>query len=219
MSRPTNPKTLESRTVPLNTGSYPPEKEFSGNLHVRIDREVHRRVNLASTQAGKNLTNWVEEALRNAADDALGDKSDRVDIASPAIRQLIEDPEHGIPLIEAIIPNLKEDNTFFVLRFNAALKKLLIGLDAILPFFQDGKVEIPASSIKYLTKASEPVVQIVAAIAPFLKQEEPSSVQPFIAALKRLLVGLDAVQPFLKDDSTASALEIVVKIGGLLPKI
>ena len=195
------------------------EKNFSGNLHVRIDPEVHRRICQATTQAGKKLTAWVEEVLKNAADDALGYESTLVDIASPVIRNLVEDPDHAIPLIEAIIPVLKEDNAFFILRFNAALKKLLIGLDAVLPFFQNGKVEIPASSVKYLTKASEPSVQIVAAIVPFSKQRETDSLQHFTDALKRLLIGLDAVQPFVKDDSIDSVLEIVVKIGDLLPKV
>lgn len=205
--------------MPSDLKPDPPEKDFSGNLHVRIDPDVHRRIYRVASQENKKLTAWVEEILSNAANDALGYESDRVDITSPAIRNLIEDPDHAVALIETIIPVLKEDNAFFILRFNAALKKLLIGLDAILPFFQNGKVEIPAHFVKHLTKASEPSIQLVAAIAPFLKQGENYSLQQFIVALKKLLLGLDAVHPFLKDDPTTSALEIVIKIGDLLPKM
>jgi uncharacterized protein (DUF1778 family) len=209
---PTDPMTNQEFNV--SRKSDPPEKEFSGNLHFRIDAKTHRRIDLAATQSNKKFTAWVKEALTQAADEALGYES--VDIASPAIRALIEDPDYAIALIETIIPVLKEDNAFFILKFNAGLKKLLIGLDGILPFFPDDKIDIPASSIKHLTEAREPTVQFVAAIAPFLNQGESYSLQQFVTALKKLLIGLDAVKPFLKDDPTTSALEIVAKIGDLL---
>jgi hypothetical protein len=216
LGHPTHLTKRESSSVPKKPDR--PEKEFSGNLHFRIDPELHQRIYRAATQSNQKITAWAEAALTNAADDALGYDSDRIDIASPVIRALIEDPDHGIPLLEAIIPFLKEDNTFFILRFNAALKKLLIGLDAMLPFLPDGKIHIPASSIKHLGKASEPTVQLVAALAPFLNQGESDSLQFFVPALKKLLIGIQTIKPFLKDDPTTSTLEIVAQIGGFLSK-
>lgn len=44
-----------------------PQKAFSGRFNVRLRPEVHRRVSLAATAAGKSLNTWVAETLERAA--------------------------------------------------------------------------------------------------------------------------------------------------------
>jgi predicted HicB family RNase H-like nuclease len=44
-----------------------PEKPFSGQFVARLPPELHRRINLAATLAGKSLNAWVVEQLERAA--------------------------------------------------------------------------------------------------------------------------------------------------------
>jgi len=44
-----------------------PEKSASGNLMLRVPREVHGAAIVASQAAGKSLNEWATEALKNAA--------------------------------------------------------------------------------------------------------------------------------------------------------
>lgn len=49
-----------------------PEKPYSGQLMLRIAPEVHAGAALAAQLAGKSLTQWGEEVLREAAEQVLG---------------------------------------------------------------------------------------------------------------------------------------------------
>jgi predicted HicB family RNase H-like nuclease len=40
-----------------------PEKPFSGNLPLRIDPELHRKIYVKARQEGKSLNRWISEAL------------------------------------------------------------------------------------------------------------------------------------------------------------
>jgi len=44
-----------------------PEKPFSGNLLLRLDSELHRRVACAADREGKSLNRWIVEALKEKA--------------------------------------------------------------------------------------------------------------------------------------------------------
>ena len=43
-----------------------PDKPFSGQFIARIPTDLHRKVNLAATLAGKSLNAWVAEQLQDA---------------------------------------------------------------------------------------------------------------------------------------------------------
>lgn len=44
-----------------------PEKEYSGQLSVRISPDAHRKAALAASLAGKSLNKWTEEVIERAA--------------------------------------------------------------------------------------------------------------------------------------------------------
>lgn len=44
-----------------------PEKPFSGNLLLRLDSDLHRRVTCAASREGKSLNKWIVEALKEKA--------------------------------------------------------------------------------------------------------------------------------------------------------
>lgn len=44
-----------------------PEKQFSGNLPLRIDPELHRRIFLKAKREGKSLNRWISEVLEKEA--------------------------------------------------------------------------------------------------------------------------------------------------------
>lgn len=41
----------------------PPEKPFSGNLPLRIDPDLHRKIYVKARQEGKSINRWISEAL------------------------------------------------------------------------------------------------------------------------------------------------------------
>lgn len=45
-----------------------PDPPFSGRLTVRLSPEQHRKVILAAEKAGKDITQWVAEALEQAVE-------------------------------------------------------------------------------------------------------------------------------------------------------
>jgi predicted HicB family RNase H-like nuclease len=47
-----------------------PEKPFSGQFVTRVSPELHRRINLAATRAGKSLNAWVTEQLEKGMREA-----------------------------------------------------------------------------------------------------------------------------------------------------
>lgn len=49
-----------------------PEKDFSGNLMLRVDPSVHAMVSLAAGASGKSVNRWSEDVFRDAAENALG---------------------------------------------------------------------------------------------------------------------------------------------------
>jgi predicted HicB family RNase H-like nuclease len=46
-----------------------PQKPYSGNLMLRVDPSVHKKVAVAAELAGKSLNEWGQEALSKAADE------------------------------------------------------------------------------------------------------------------------------------------------------
>lgn len=49
-----------------------PDREFSGNLMLRVDPSVHAMVSIAASASGKSVNQWSEEVFQSAATAALG---------------------------------------------------------------------------------------------------------------------------------------------------
>jgi predicted HicB family RNase H-like nuclease len=48
------------------------DKPFSGKLPFRTTPEIHRAIYLAAAQAGKSINAWMEEVLKESAENAIG---------------------------------------------------------------------------------------------------------------------------------------------------
>lgn len=192
------------------------DKTWSGRLPFRTDPETHRKIALAAHQAGKSINAWMEEMVSQAANDSLGYISSDTKFASGKIRDLIEDPNAAVNLIETLADSLSDDNPYALLHFSAALKKLLIGLDALVPFFQREGEPIVWAKISPVAEDVEAVYRIVATTVPLLQGNDPNHTLQLGQALKKFMLGLDAVKPFLKGEATATSLKIVKEITDLL---
>lgn len=49
-----------------------PDKPFSGKLPYRTTPEIHRRIYLAATKAGKSVNAWMDEVLAQKAKELVG---------------------------------------------------------------------------------------------------------------------------------------------------
>jgi predicted HicB family RNase H-like nuclease len=187
-------------------------------LSLRIDENTHHRISLATQRAGKASINaWMEEVLSAAADDILESSKDVV--ISETIQTLLEDPCYATRLIEGVTPYLRDSNPPTVFQFSHALKKLLIGWDMMKPFVEAASTELTPERTQGLSKSSQSVTKLVAAVIPFLQATDAVSVLRYDAALKKLLLGLAAVSPFVKEKKIDSLLQIAVVVESLLEEI
>jgi len=58
---------IDDYLADCNEQGIKPEKPASGNLMLRVPREVHGAALVAAQAAGKSLNEWATEALKNAA--------------------------------------------------------------------------------------------------------------------------------------------------------
>jgi HicB family len=188
------------------------DKTWSGRLPFRTDPETHRKIALAAQQANQSINAWMEERISQAANDSLGYISSDTKIESGKIRYLIEDQDAAVDLVENLAPFIKEDDPYAILRFSAALKKLLIGLDALLPFVQEEGKKILLEQVPSAAKELDIVYQLVASAVPLLKGNDPNYTLQLSEALKKFMIGLDAVKPFLAGAETVTSLNLVRKI-------
>jgi predicted HicB family RNase H-like nuclease len=49
-----------------------PEKPFSGKLPYRTTPDIHRKIYLAATKAGKSINAWMDEVLAQKVNEILG---------------------------------------------------------------------------------------------------------------------------------------------------
>ncbi len=54
---------------------FEPDRPYSGKLPFRTTPEHHRKIALAAARAGKSINAWMDEAVTQAADAALGSGS------------------------------------------------------------------------------------------------------------------------------------------------
>jgi uncharacterized protein (DUF1778 family) len=187
-------------------------KKWSGRLPFRTDPSTHRKIALAAQQAGQPINTWMEEIVSQAANETLGHISADTKIASGKIRDLIENPEAAIQLVKTLAKFLEDDDPYALLRFDSALRKLLIGLDAILPFLKKDGEPIVWTKISPIAEDAEAVYRMVTTTVPLLRGNDPNHTLQLSQALKKFILGLDAIKPFLKGEATATSLKIVKEI-------
>jgi uncharacterized protein (DUF1778 family) len=184
----------------------------SGKFVFRTDPETHDHIARAAEQENMSINNWINDILKAAAKDTLG-IDDTIDvIASAQIRRLIEDPDAAEALFDRVADFLKQDDARSIFRFIAALKKLLIGLDAVQAFFPATPLKLPAWTLPPEPHNATATLLLARAMFPFTPK--PLTQPGFATALKKFAIGIDAVQPFLKEDHLI--LNIITEVESLL---
>jgi DNA-directed RNA polymerase specialized sigma24 family protein len=197
---------------PMNPIDSSDQTLRSGRLPFRTDPETHGKIALAAQQAGKSINAWMEEVLSREANDRLGYSSSEEKITSGNIRDLFENPEALVSLIDVLAKFLKDDDPYTLLRFGSALKKMLIGLDAILPFLQRDGESIVWTDLVSGSGREESVYRLATIMAPLLQGNNPSHTLQLWKALKKFMVGLDSVKPFLIEDETKTSVSFIKAI-------
>lgn len=189
-------------------------------LSLRIDDSTHQRISLAAQKAGKSINAWIEEVVSEAADDLLGGVDGEIN--SESIRLLIEDDEYAVRLIEGIAPYLRDSSPPTIFKFSSALKKLLVGWDGMLPLLGAEEFDF-SSKLTQLIDELDSVSNLVLALFSFSLKEDTESILHLSAALKKFLLGITAVSPFIKkgieEKRTENILNVVVVIEALLREI
>jgi uncharacterized protein (DUF1778 family) len=175
-------------------------ESFSGRISFRTDERTHRKIVDAAVKAKAKSTNaWMEDVLSRAAKAVLGE-DENSEIVSDSIQSLIQDPEASVELVRRLKPFLEIKDVYDGIRINAAIKKLLVGLDAVKPLLTD-----------------EDIQNLVANITPLLKEKDVNFISQLHEALKKLVIGLYAIQDFLIDQQKGSS-DVLAEIEALLKK-
>lgn len=107
-----------------------PDKPFSGKLPFRTTPEVHKAIYLASTKDGKSINAWMESILKKALTVRRASYS--------SVSVLIEKQENLEAFLKRVSKFLIDTDPLTKENFIDALEKLLIGLEEVTPFIQDG---------------------------------------------------------------------------------
>ncbi len=185
-------------------------------LSFRVNEATHEKIERAAKKANKSINAWMEEILSEAADDALGLAQKPERFHSESIQRLMDDEDLAAELAEQLEEYLQEWNMRTVFKFNAALQRLLIGLDEI-NLFQEFANESPETGSSPAVNQSEALANLATSIMPFLpKDENPASAIRLGSALKKFIRGLVTIKSFLKDDQDENARNVVAKIEAYL---
>ncbi len=202
------------------SGSNAGQKEFSGRLPFRTSSTIHQRIAEAANQREKSINAWMEEILAEAANDILGFESQESESAlnSPAIRRLLNDTDEATAewvgqLIGKILPHLEKSDPMSIIRFNSALKKLLIGIDALRPLVG----EISGKNFSGLLANFYPHQTVdgllTSTLGILLVHNHSLDLRQLIGAIKRLGIGIRAIYPMVKrDQPLGHLLQIFEKI-------
>lgn len=201
-------------------------------LSLRIDEGTHAKISQAAQKADKSINAWMEEVLSMAADDTLGSEGEGV-IDSAAIRHLIEDPGYAKRLIELLEPHLKDNSFAAIFQFSHPLRKLLVGWDRIKPMLPpsgwladsptasdlDSDPDLDPDSASESNSAIAKLTDAILPCLPAINAVDAVAVIQFNTALKKFLLGLAAVMPFVKVDGNHSLLAIVKTVEQLVNEI
>ncbi len=208
------PKASEPKVSSVNQRPKATLKQLS----LRIDDGTHSKIAQAAQQANQSINAWMEEVLSEAADDTLGLGGDST-INSAAIRSLIEEPDYSKQLIEKIAPHLRDNSFATIFQFSHPLRKLLVGWDRLQPLLPPAPDPDPAAKSSPQASPYSSVVKLTDAVMLCLPTADPAAVLQFNAALKKFLLGIAAVEPFMKEDKNQSLLAVIAKIDMLIQTI
>lgn len=202
-------------------------------LSLRVEDSTHQKITLAAQKSGKSINAWIEEVVEGAADDVL-ERSNEGEITSGTIRLMIEDPDYSVRLIEGITPYLRDSSPPTIFQFSTALKKLLFGWDMLMPLLKREDLHWIADLAAHLSdnlssnqsghqsRSLRPVSSLVADALAF-QAEDSTAVVQFTTVLKKLLLGMVAISPLIKEgksgEKTENLLKVVVVIEELLDEI
>lgn len=190
-------------------------------LSLRVEDSTHQKITLAAQKSGKSINAWIEEVVEGAADDVL-ERSNEGEITSGTIRLMIEDPDYSVRLIEGITPYLRDSSPPTIFQFSTALKKLLFGWDMLMPLLKREGLPLTADPFADRSRSSRPVSSLVADALAF-QAEDSTAVVQFTTVLKKLLLGMVAISPLIKEgktgEKTENLLKVVVVIEELLDEI
>lgn len=192
-------------------------------LSLRIEDSTHHKITLAAQKAGKSINAWMEEILAMAADDVL-ECWQQDEISAQAIRSMLDNPNYSILLIEGITPYLIDSHPSTIFQFSNALKKLLSALDKLKLLQPESQVNGLSPLVQELVQPRSGTVSELAAITlPYLADETTTTTIHFTTALKKFLLGILAILPFVKgektSEKTANLLRIIAFIEEILSEI
>lgn len=194
----------------------PRVKPILKQLSFRVNETTHEKIERAAKKANKSINAWMEEILSEAADDALGLAQKPERFHSESIQRLMDDEDLAAELAEQLEDYLQEWNMRTVFKFNAALQRLLIGLDEV-NLFQKPIDESSETGVSAAIDQSEALANLAISLLPFLpKDENPASVIRLGGALKKFIRGLVTIKSFLKDDQDENTCKVVAKIEAYL---
>ena len=182
------------------------QKEYSGRLPFRTSAEIHQRIAEATKkQDCKSINAWMEKVLSEAASDVLGLDSNEgaSEVTSPAIRWLLNDTDEAAAewvgeLISVILVHLEKSDPLTIIRFNTALKKFLIGLDALRSQLGPLDREEIAGKLSSLCEVETADALMVSLFGILLEQDDQRDLWQLNNAFKLLSKGVRAIYPMLK---------------------
>jgi len=207
-----------NKSPPLERDKRGPDCQIKTvkQLSFRIDDSTHERINLAARKAGKSINAWMEENLSEAADDVLGRTRKTITFRSKTIQRLVDDEELSGKLAQDIESYLQVWDLRSVFQFKTALGQLLVGIDEVRFFQQNREDNAPPGAIHPVSKDTGRITLLTESLLDFLPSEERVIPLLFSLALKRLVQGIAAIKPFLKEDKDENILNIVAIVENLV---
>lgn len=185
------------------------QKDYSGRLPFRTSPDIHRRIaEAAKKQDCKSINAWMEKMLAEAASDVLGFDSNEgvAEVNSPLIRWLLTDTDEDAAewvgqLISVILVHLEKSDPLTIIRFNTALKKLLIGLDALRSQLGPLENENITGRLANLCETQTVDATIVSIFGMLLEHDDQRDLWQLNNAFKLLSKGVRAIYPMLKSEN------------------
>lgn len=128
-----------------------PDKPFQGKIAFRTTPETHRAIYLAATQAEMSINAWMDEVLNQAARRTLNHESDVLANSNSSLIQRIHKQKNAIAeLMANATPFLRDQSPYGGMQFVGALEKLLLGLEAVKPYLNEGDPSTLAAFVQQM---------------------------------------------------------------------
>lgn len=190
----------------VSRASKSEEKQFSGRLPFRTKPETHQRIYQASQrQNSKSINAWMERTLLEAANEVLGIEGAEaeLEIGSPTISHLLNSADEQTAewfgkMISEVLDHLEKRDPLTIIRFNSALKKLLIGVDAVRSLSGEISDKNLAGLLDEICPHQSVDALMAATLGILICEDETLDLNDLCAALKRLAAGVRAIYPMVK---------------------